>query len=276
MDTQVRGSRIPLESDVRVVIVTMDTHVASATLRARATLARQYPGIELRIHAASEWSASETALEACRDDIRLADIVVVTMLFLEDHFQPLMPLLQEKRAQCDAMVCMMSAPEVVRLTRLGKFDMSGPTSPAMALLKKLRGNRENAPKGGAQQMKMLRRLPQILRFIPGTAQDARAYFLTLQYWLGGSEDNMLNLVRALVNRYADGPRREWRGKVTAEAPVEYPEVGVYHPRMKGRVGEDLAALPTSSRARGRVGILLLRSYLLAGNSGHYDGVIAAL
>ncbi len=277
MDTQVRGAHVPADpAQVRVVIVTMDTHVASATLRARAALARQCPGIELKMHAASEWSASETALEACREDIRLADIVVVTMLFLEDHFQPLMPLLQEKRTQCDAMVCMMSAPEVVKLTRIGKFDMSGPTSPAMALLKKLRGNRENAPKGGAQQMKMLRRLPQILRFIPGTAQDARAYFLTLQYWLGGSEDNMLNMVRALVNRYADGPRRSWRGKVEAQPPVEYPDLGVYHPRMRGRIGEDSGALPRSSKSRGRVGILMLRSYLLAGNTGHYDGVIAAL
>ncbi len=277
MDTQVRGAHVPADpAQVRVVIVTMDTHVASATLRARSALARQCPGIELKMHAASEWSASESALEACREDIRLADIVVVTMLFLEDHFQPLMPLLQEKRNQCDAMVCMMSAPEVVKLTRIGKFDMSGPTSPAMALLKKLRGNRENAPKGGAQQMKMLRRLPQILRFIPGTAQDARAYFLTLQYWLGGSEDNMLNMVRALVNRYADGPRRGWRGKVEARPPVEYPDLGVYHPRMKGRIGEDAGMLPSSSKARGRVGILMLRSYLLAGNTGHYDGVIAAL
>ena len=277
MDTQVRGTRIPADpSDLRVVVVTMDTHAATAMLRARGALARLHPGITLTMHAASEWSASETALEACRDDIRRADIIVVTMLFLEDHFQPLMPLLEARRMECDAMVCMMSAPEVVKLTRIGKFDMSGPTSPAMALLKKLRGNRENAPKGGAQQMKMLRRLPQILRFIPGTAQDARAYFLTLQYWLGGSEDNMLNMVRALVNRYADGLRRGWRGKVEAAAPVEYPDVGVYHPRLKGRIGEDVSALPSSSKARGRVGILLLRSYLLAGNSGHYDGVIAAL
>jgi cobalamin biosynthesis Mg chelatase CobN len=30
------------------------------------------------------------------------------------------------------------------------------------------------------------------------------------------------------------------------------------------------------RARGTVGLLLLRSYLLAGNAGHYDGVITAL
>jgi magnesium chelatase subunit H len=45
-------------------------------------------------------------------------------------------------------------------------------------------------------------LPQLLRFIPGTAQDVRAYFITLQYWLGGSRGKHANLVRFLVDRYA--------------------------------------------------------------------------
>ena len=49
---------------------------------------------------------------------------------------------------------------------------------------------------------MLKQLPKLLRFIPGTAQDVRAYFLSLQYWLSGSEDNFANMVRLLVTRYA--------------------------------------------------------------------------
>ena len=56
-------------------------------------------------------------------------------------------------------------------------------------------------------MKMLRELPKLLRFIPGTAQDLRAYFLTLSYWLAGSSDNLANMVALLVNRYAAGPRK---------------------------------------------------------------------
>ena len=71
-------------------------------------------------------------------------------------------------------------------------------------------------------MKMLRRLPQILRFIPGTAQDVRAYFLTLQYWLAGSDDNVANMVRLLVDRYADGPRRALRGALKAAAAGRVP------------------------------------------------------
>ncbi|RYF37085.1 MAG: DUF3479 domain-containing protein, partial [Comamonadaceae bacterium] len=131
---------------------------------------------------------------------------------------------------------------------------------------------------GAQQMKMLRRLPKILRFIPGTAQDVRAYFLTLQYWLAGSEDNVANMVTFLVDRYADGPRKALRGISKIQAPVEYPEVGIYHPRMPARLSISLADLPrvATTGKRGTVGVLLMRSYLLAGNTSHYDGVITAL
>ena len=64
---------------------------------------------------------------------------------------------------------------------------------------------------------MLRRLPKILRFIPGTAQDVRAYFLTLQYWLAGSERTSRNMVRFLVDRYADGPRAALRGTLQGGA-----------------------------------------------------------
>ena len=265
---------------VNVVIVTMDTHLASATHRAQAALLREVPGLNLTLHAASEWSANPAGLEQCLADIASGDIVVVTMLFLEDHFLPLMPALTARRDQCDALICMMSASEVVKLTRLGRFDMSKPASGPMALLKKLRGdNKDKAATGGAAQMKMLRRIPQLLRFIPGTAQDVRAYFMTLQYWLGGSEENIRNMVRSLVDRYADGPRRVLRTGGKSAEPVEYPELGVYHPRMPGRLAESvdqLPALPDGITHTATVGVLMLRSYLLAGNSGHYDGVIAAL
>ena len=91
---------------------------------------------------------------------------------------------------------------------------------------------------------MVRRIPQILRFIPGTAQDLRAYFLTLQYWLAASDANVADLVRFLVGRYADGPRRSLRGTLKVGSPAHYPEVGVYHPRLRGRIGTSALKLPT--------------------------------
>lgn len=261
---------------IRVVIVTMDTHVASATVRAQAALKRDLPGLELSVHAASEWSADPRLLARCQEAVAGADIVIATMLFMEDHFLPLVPALQARRESCDAMICLMSAGEITKLTRVGRFRMDGPQSGPMALLKRLRGSKGKAASGGAGQMKMLRRLPQILRFIPGTAQDVRAYFLALQYWLAGSEENIANLVRLLVDRYADGPRRVLRGSLKVGKPVDYPETGIYHPALPGRVGTDPQALPAMPGAKGTVGLLVLRSYVLAGNAAHYDGVIRSL
>ena len=267
-----------LQTPVRVVIVTMDTHLASSTQRVHAALLRDIPGLQLAMHAASEYAGNDAAIARCKADIAQADIVVAGMLFLEDHFLPILSDLRARREHCDAMICMMSATEVVKLTKLGKFDMDKPASGPMALLKKLRGNKDKAATGGAAQMKMLRRIPQMLRFVPGTAQDVRAYFMTLQYWLGGSDENVFNLIRHVVDRGAAGARRELRGLVKVPPPVEYPEVGVYHPRMVGRFSEDLSSLPgvSGDKANGTVGILLLRSYLLSSNAAHYDGVIAAL
>ncbi len=274
----------------RVVLVTMDSHLASAAERANRQLGRELPGLTLTVHAAGEWGADSAALERCRADIASGDIVIATMLFMEDHFLPVLPALKARREHCDAMVCAMSAAEVMSLTRMGKFSMDKPAHGALALLKRLRGKPEakrDAPgeraSAGAQQMKMLRRLPKILRFVPGTAQDVRAYFLTLQYWLAGSQANIGNLVHMLVHRYAAGPREALRALARPQPPLEYPEVGVYHPRMEGAgvcngMAAELGLLPrvATSGKRGTVGLLVMRSYLLAGNAGHYDGVITAL
>jgi magnesium chelatase subunit H len=261
---------------VRVVIVTLDTHLASAAERAREALERQLPGLVLSVHAASEWEDEPQALERCRADIARGDIVFASMLFLEDHFQAVLPALQARREHCDAIVGCMSAGEVIRLTRLGRFTMNGSGGGAIGLLKRLRGGNKLGASSGAQQMKMLRRIPQILRFIPGPAQDVRAYFLTMQYWLAGSEENVANMVRFLVDRYADGPRRHLRGTLTVTLPAAYPEVGLFHPRLKGRMTERVEKLPALPNARGTVGMLVMRSYVLAGNTAHYEGVIAAL
>jgi len=126
----------------RVVLVTMDSHLASAAERANRQLARELPGLTLTVHAAGEWGSDGAALERCHADIASGDIVIVTMLFMEDHFLPVLPALKARREHCDAMVCAMSAAEVMSLTRMGRFSMDKPASGALALLKRLRGKPE--------------------------------------------------------------------------------------------------------------------------------------
>ena len=264
----------------RVVIVTLDNHLSGAVERAAAAFARDRLPIDIGFHAAADWDVP-AHLDAARADIGRADIVLTTMMFLDDHIRAILPALTARREQCDAMLGLMSSSDVVKLTKIGGYRMDAPAKGPMAFLKKLRGKPAKpgeAPAAGAgeKQMKMLRRLPKILKYIPGTAQDVRQYFLTLQYWLAGSDENVAQMIRALVDRYADGPRRPLRGTLNPQRPREYPDAGVYHPAMPGRIGASATALPRNKVARGTVGIVLLRSYVLANDSAHYDGVIAAL
>jgi magnesium chelatase subunit H len=269
---------------MRFVVVTLDHHRAGAFERARAALRREIPSLDLRLHAASDWATDPDAAVRCAADVAQADIVVAAQIFMDDQAALLAPALAARRDAADAVVCVMSAPEVMRTTRLGRFSMGGgasdsepsPWSPA-ALFKKLRERGKQST--GEAQMKQLRRIPKLLRFIPGTAQDVRAYYLVLQYWLAGSEQNLANLIRFLVSRYAAGPRESLRKKVKPAPPAEYPETGVYHPDLAGsRMAEDAAALAKvgPKDARGTVGVLLMRSYLLSGDTAHYDAVIRAL
>lgn len=261
------------DAPVRVAIITLDNHLKGAVDRADAALERD--GISLSLHAAADWDSTGDALAQAEEAIAEADIVIATMLFLDDHVRAILPALEARREDCDAMVCLMSAGEVVKLTRMGGYRMDAPAKGPLALLKKLRGSRKAGASSGAGQMKMLRRLPKILRFIPGTAQDVRAYFLTLQYWLAGSEENVIAMVRALIDRYAAGEREGRRGETKAEAPLEYPETGVYHPATRQKISESLRLLPRKKGPNGTVGLILLRSYLLGNDAGHYDAAIAA-
>ncbi|MES2021257.1 MAG: magnesium chelatase subunit H [Pseudomonadota bacterium] len=261
---------------VRVVIVTLDNHLSGAVLRAQARLARENPGVTIGFHAAADWEEKPEALAAARADILRGDIVLMTMLFLEDHIRAVLPQLQARQEACDAMIGLMSAGDIVKLTRMGDYRMDKPSTGLMALLKKLRGSRKPGASSGAGQMAMLRRLPKILKYVPGTAQDVRVYFLTMQYWLAASDDNVVDMVRGLIDRYADGPRRALRGTMKAQAPRDYPEIGVYHPALPDRIAHTVTELPRHRAPKGTVGVLMLRSYVLAKDTGHYDGVIAAL
>ncbi len=260
---------------VRVVIVTLDNHLAGLVRHAEASLKPEIPGLSISLHAATDWGDNTAAREACIADIGSADIIIATMLFMEDHIQAVLPALEARRESCDAIIGAMSSGEIIRLTKLGPFRMDGSQKGPLAWLKKLRGSKTSS--SGSGQMAMLRRLPKILKYIPGKAQDLRSYFLTMQYWLSGSPENVADMVRFLVGRYAEGERRVLRDKVEAVGPRDYPEIGLYHPRAVGKIVELVDSLPALQvKQTGVVGVLVLRSYVLAGDAGHYDGVIDAL
>ncbi|WP_373060376.1 magnesium chelatase subunit H [Gemmatimonas sp.] len=267
---------------IRVAITTLDAHLADAFGRAGAALTRDIPGLTINMHVAADFGSDPQAAERARQDIAQANIVVCTQLFQEEYANAVYEAVLARRDQADAVLCALCTPELVKCTKLGKFDMSGgesrsPLSP-INLLKKLRGSRGDGKSSGERQMTALRTLPSILKFIPGTAQDVRAYLLLIQYWLAGTSENIEQMVKYAIDRYADGPRKALRGALNPQQPQTYPEVGLWHPSLPERgIVEKLEALPRQRGANvGTVGVLVGRSYLLADNVAHYAAVVAAL
>ena len=254
----------------RVVLVTLDAHAAGPVARATTRLAAEFPGLAVEVHAAAEWGGRPDRLAAARAAVERADLVIANMLFLEEHVVQIRPSLERARERADAFVGLIADPAVVKMTRMGDLDMSKPASAAVQLLKRLRGSEKPSGASGEKQVRLLRRLPKILRLIPGKAQDLRAWFLTMQYWLGGSDDNVAEMLRFLLGRYAARP--DWRG-AKAKAPVEYPDVGLWHPTTG--IVTDPADLPRPEGATATVGLLVLRAYILAGDVAHYAEVVRA-
>lgn len=267
---------------IRVALITLDGHLGNTIERTQARLRKEIPGLSLSMHPACDWGENAEAEAACNKAIEKADIVVCTMMFLDAHINQVLPALKARAPHCDAMVGAMSGSEIVNLTRMGKLTMGGELKGPMALLKKLRGSKKSGKNSGSAQMKTLKRLPKILKYVPGTAQDLRAYFIMLQCWLAGSEENISCMVRMLVQRYAAGDRAVLREQLKEQAPIDYPENGLYHPRMRSslagakKISAKLKDLPGNKSPTGTVGVLLLRSYVLANNTKHYDHVIDTL
>ncbi|MEL6415351.1 MAG: DUF3479 domain-containing protein, partial [Pseudomonadota bacterium] len=149
---------------VKIVLISLDRQLEAAVDTARMRLAKALPGLELSFHAAIDWGKDQKALDACNTAIAEADFIVASMLFMNDHIEAVLPALRARQGECDALMGCLSAGDIVKLTHLDRFRMDRPQSGPLAMLKKLRGSSDKA-KAGAQQMKMLRQIPKILKFI---------------------------------------------------------------------------------------------------------------
>ena len=124
----------------------------TATWRARRSartqrLVRELPGLTLSVHAAAEWGRRRRRARALHRRHRArGDIVIATMLFMEDHFLPVLPALHgAARRTATRWSCCMSAARSMRLTRMGRFsDGRRASGGALAFLKRLRGSARTA------------------------------------------------------------------------------------------------------------------------------------
>ena len=212
----------PLTDPLRFVMVTMDSHLSSATARAARGARRIVPALTLSIHAADEWGTDPEALHRCCDDIARGDIIVATMLFMEDHFQPLLEALRKRREHCDAMSAPCRQQNVVADAdgplQHGRQDRAARSrsSSGCAAAKKAGGSRRRGPDEDAAADSAVPALHSgyragCARLLPDAAILA-----------GGLRRQHREHGRFLVGRYAAGPRAGLPRPAKEAPPIEYP------------------------------------------------------
>jgi len=100
--------------EYRVVIVTLDNHAAGPCLRVLDRLTADFPGLQVSVHAAAEWSENPAALDAARAAVLTGDIIIANLLFIEEHVQAILPVMRERRDHCDAMLGVVADTQLVR------------------------------------------------------------------------------------------------------------------------------------------------------------------
>ncbi|XP_020224687.1 magnesium-chelatase subunit ChlH, chloroplastic [Cajanus cajan] len=218
-------------------------------------------------------------------DLEDANIFIGSLIFVEELALKVKAAVEKERDRLDAVLVFPSMPEVMRLNKLGSFSMSQlgqSKSPFFQLFKK----KKQSSAGFADSMlKLVRTLPKVLKYLPSDkAQDARLYILSLQFWLGGSPDNLQNFLKMVSGSYVPALKGT---KMEYSEPVLYLDTGIWHPLapcMYDDVKEYLNWYGTRRDANENlkspnapvVGLILQRSHIVTGDDGHYVAVIMEL
>ena len=144
--------------------------------------------------------------------------------------------------------------------------------------------------GSSQGMlKLVRTLPKVLKYLPGDkAADARSFMMSLQYWLGGSPENIEALLLNLANNYVgEIAERGLLGEMEVVEPEVIPDKGIWHPvapkvfetyseYRKWIVDVHAPSLGLDPKTAPVVGLVLQKSHINTKDDAHYVSLIMEL
>ncbi|CAN6227395.1 unnamed protein product [Urochloa humidicola] len=273
---------------VKVVYVVLEAQYQSSITAAVQQLnadPRRAASFEVVGYLVEELRDAET-YATFRADLADANVFIGSLIFVEELALKVKDAVEEVRDRMDAVLVFPSMPEVMRLNKLGSFSMSQlgqSKSPFFQLFKR---NKANSSNFADSMLKLVRTLPKVLKYLPSDkAQDARLYILSLQFWLGGSPDNLQNFLKMIAGSYV--PALKAAGGIAYSDPVLYLDAGIWHPlapTMYEDVKEYLNWYGTRRDANDRlkdpkapvIGLVLQRSHIVTGDDGHYVAVIMEL
>lgn len=271
---------------LKLVYVVLEPQYQSAVAAGAEQINQTNPvlAVEVKGYLIEELREAERYAEFCAD-VAEADIFFASMIFIEDLANKIAEAVRPHLDNLKASVIFPCMPQVMRLSKVGSFSMANMGQSKGAIASFMRKRKQNNKGGSFQEgmLKMVQTLPKILKYLPvEKAQDARNFMLSYQYWLGGSADNMANLLLMLAHHYFPNQR-----KLAFNPPIEYPDLGIWHP-LAPRMFEDIREYLTWYNNRRElaeeirdplaptVGLILQRTHLVTGDDGHYVAMVEEL
>ncbi|HLF84282.1 MAG TPA: cobaltochelatase subunit CobN [Blastocatellia bacterium] len=252
----------------------------------------------------AEWRAAES-------DVGGSNLVFVIHVTEGENAARIAAALECHQQRHNAVIAFNCMPDLMRRTRMGKLDFgklmkprgsrdqAGAETSASSIAKKLgtwmsdfvkgrtstRGgdapNRGGPPARADQYVKLIGRLPAILKFVPGAGKlgDIKNYLLLFGYFLQPTPNNIRAMLLFAIKHYAPGDYHSIRVDPAETMPV----VGVYHPDAPNLFETFEAYQKWYQRKRRRtldrdqtIGLLLMRPQIISDARRHYDGLIRAI
>jgi magnesium chelatase subunit H len=227
--------------------------------------------------------------EQFKKDVAEANIFIGSLIFVQELADKVVEAVEPVRDQLDAVCVFPSMPAVMKLNKIGSFTMASMGQSKNVISQFMK---KNKPKGTSFQdgmLKLVRTLPKVLKYLPSDkAQDARSFMMSLQYWLGGSPENIEALLLNLAKNYV-APIKEanFLGEEEFVDPQVIPDMGIWHP-APGRVFESVSAyrqwlenehapsVGLDVKTAPVVGIVLGKSHINTKDDAHYVSFIMEL
>ena len=250
-----------------------------------------------------EWSAAAR-------DIEESEIVFIIHVTDGENAARISEALDSPGARSKAIIAFNCMPDLMRRTRMGRLDFAlmmkskgrqgeGREASGNSIARKLgswmsdfvRGRGRANDSAGAtstsagrnmgQYVKLISRLPVILKFLPaaGKLRDVKNYLLLFCYFLQPTTNNIRSMLLYAIKSYTS----ERAGSFRIDAPESLPVVAAYHPDAP-TLFETLGAYKKWYERRGKkkldpgmtIGLLLMRPQIISDSRQHYDALIRAI
>lgn len=331
---------------MKVSVLYVGSSLLAPLKNAERELNREYQ-LDLRVSAYNFGTAlNDSEWREVDNDLAETDVVFVIHVMDGENAARLMPALEGYKERHAAVIVINCMPALMKRTRMGRLDVSrlagtrnrgtresdGGTGEkgngkrdrkksrdALSLLTAAgswvgrqvgRGKSQTQRKHGhGQYLKLIDKLPGILRFVPtaGGLTDAKHYLNIFCYFLQPTPANIRSMVLYALKEYVPDQRLK-QVKIDVPQPERMPSVAIYHPdaprlfetladyekwyagrrpnpkfqipesQVQGsksenhsRIGTDRVLDPQTT-----VGLLLMRPQVVSRTTKHYDALIRAI